>query len=181
MINENSDNSSTSTLEDEMQAMSIAVHHLKALDEGARIRALSWICDFFKYNGSGLKKFTPEAGQMSNQNDAPSSTFSINNIPELFDIVDPQTGSEKALTIAYWFQVQQGHDGFNSQIINTELKNLGHGIANITTAFSDLLKNKLALQVQKSGKSQQARKVYKLTRKGILQIEVKINQTGGIE
>ena len=53
------------------------------------------------------------------------------------------------------------------------LKNLGHGIPNVTKAL-DSLKGQspaLALQLKKAGTSQQARKTYKITVAGIKQIE----------
>lgn len=57
---------------------------------------------------------------------------------------------------------------FTSQEVNSELKNLGHGVTNITSAFSSLMKRKpaLAMQTAKSGATQQARKRYKLTHAG---------------
>ena len=37
---------------------------------------------------------------------------------------------------AYWVQVCQGNQGFDGQSVNKELKNLGHGLGNITMALN---------------------------------------------
>jgi len=56
--------------------------------------------------------------------------------------------------------------------VSTELKNLGHGVANITRAFNDLKARRpaLAIQVQKSGRAKQARKKYKITEAGLTKV-----------
>ncbi len=53
--------------------------------------------------------------------------------------------------------------------VNAELKNVGDALSNVTVAFETLksLKPALVMQMAKSGKSQQARKTYKLTVVGI--------------
>ena len=170
------ENTASVTANDEIQAMSKLAAALAPLDEGAKKRVLSWACEFFGIGGV-ISKIDSPADPGSNDNGL-TKTYFASSAAELFDEADPKTGAEKALVIAYWLQTHEGQDGFSSQSVNTELKNLGHGVANITAAFTDLLDQKLALQIQKSGKSQQARKVYKLTRKGILQVEAMIKGAG---
>jgi hypothetical protein len=159
--------------DNEIQAMSKLATILAPLNGEAKKRVLSWAYEFFSIGGISTKK-VPRIDDESNDNGTPR-TLPNSGVAEIFDAADPKTGAEKALIVAYWLQVHQGQDGFSSQSVNKELKNLGHGVANITAAFTDLLEQKLALQIQKSGKSQQARKVYKLTRKGTLQVEAMIN------
>jgi hypothetical protein len=62
--------------------------------------------------------------------------------------------------------------------VNKELKLLGEGVPNITMAVDALRSQKpaLAVQLQKSGKTRQARKTYKLTVAGIKEVERMINQ-----
>ncbi|MDB5491916.1 MAG: hypothetical protein JWO78_1765 [Micavibrio sp.] len=171
------ENTAHSNATDEITAMSKIASALEALDSNSKKRVLTWACQAFGVQVSGHK---PASTDPVTNDNATSRIISGDGVAEVFDKADPQTGAQKALVVAYWFQTHDGLDGFSSQAVNSELKNLGHGIANITAAFTDLLEDKLALQVQKSGKTQQARKVYKLTRKGILQVEAMINN-GGIE
>jgi hypothetical protein len=95
---------------------------------------------------------------------------------DLFSATSPTTNTEKALVGGYWLQVCQGTENFVSMAVNNELKNLGEGVENITSAFDGLkeVKPQLALQVRKDGKSQQARKRYKLTVAGIRGVEAMI-------
>ena len=100
---------------------------------------------------------------------------------ELFDAVAPNMEYEKAITIGYWFQVLQGQPEFGSQEVNTALKNMGHGIANITDAFGSAMGRKpsLVLQTQKSGTAKQARKQFKLTLAGIRWVEARLANLDG--
>jgi len=58
------------------------------------------------------------------------------------------------------------------------LKNLGHPIANITSAFNNLKARKPAtvMQLKKAGTTKQARKTYKLTLAGKSAVEAMVHQ-----
>ncbi len=91
----------------------------------------------------------------------------------LFTAADPDTNAEKALVAGYWLQVCLGQGDFDSQTANKALKSIDRGLVNITHAFTMLreMKPSLALPVSKGGRSQQARKRYKLTVLGIRSVE----------
>jgi hypothetical protein len=99
---------------------------------------------------------------------------------DLFSAASPTTNPERALVGGYWLQMCQGVESFASMSVNNDLKNLGEGVENITSAFDSLKDGKpqLALQVRKDGKSQQARKKYKLTIAGIRVVERMIRGEG---
>ena len=96
---------------------------------------------------------------------------------ELFDAASPETGPNSALVGGYWLQVCQGRESFASQEVNDLLKNQGHPVKNITSAYTALRESKprLVHQLQKSGKSRQARKTLKLTQEGIRKVEKTLN------
>jgi hypothetical protein len=97
----------------------------------------------------------------------------FDDLATLFHEADPKTDAEKALVAGYWFQVLEQQKDFESQPLNSELKNLGHGVGNITDAMTALIRRKpaLVIQIQKSGTTRQARKRYKLTTTGIKHVE----------
>ena len=72
------------------------------------------------------------------------------------------------LVAAYWVQEIQGRDSFGSLELNRLLKDLGRGVTGTAKVMSSLIERKpaLVLQLRKSGSSQQARKVYRLTEAG---------------
>ncbi|MDF2691418.1 MAG: hypothetical protein K0S29_1273 [Gammaproteobacteria bacterium] len=149
----------------ELQAMSeISIALSRLGSEDAKLRALNWALGKF-----GLNKSPHLVDQ--NINKTPGSSESFEAIADLFDTAHPTTSAEKSLVVGYWLQVVMGNVDFGSQSVNKELKNLGHGISNITSALSELIKQKQVLQITKAGKSQQARKKYKLTRLGIQRVE----------
>ncbi len=158
----------------EIQAMSQISKILSDLkDNDAITRVLRWTAD--RYGVSFLAKTrNVEAGgnsQDGSENDEADGEFS--DIASLFSAAGPSTEMDKALVAGYWTQVIEGQEPFESFTINKQLKNLGHGVTNITRALDELmeLKPQLVLQTQKSGKSKQARKKYKLTEAGISRVK----------
>jgi hypothetical protein len=154
----------------ELDAMRQVAASLDPLQEDARARIISWATA--KY---GLRVYpsNPSASSARSGEAMPSSTGSTDttlegydSLAEFFDAADPEIESEKALVVGLWMQKCNGMDTFDSGAVNRELKHLGHGVGNITVAFNDLISRKLAIQTAKSGKSQQARKKYKITRVG---------------
>ena len=150
----------------ELSAMQKLFETLEPLDEGARGRVLSWVAQRLAIKGApeSVRQATPRAGAQENPEGKQFGAFA-----DLFNAVAPSTNADKALTAGYWLQVCQWQNQFASQVVNKELQHLGHGIGNVTDAFRQLQRKKpaLAIQVKKSGKSQQARKLYKLTQAGI--------------
>jgi Tfp pilus assembly protein PilX len=95
------------------------------------------------------------------------------DVAALYTAAAPRTEPERALVVGYWFQVHQGMKDFDSQRVNAELKNMGHGVGNITEAFSRLIgrKPQYVIQTRKSGTARQARKLYRVTNEGIKRVK----------
>jgi hypothetical protein len=156
----------------ELAAMSLINQALGDLEPEAVARVLRWARDRFAPTLASVE----QEGETEERRGAGHRTGEAQGLEEIADLIDatsPKTGAERALVTAYWFQVEQGNANVTGQQVNDELKNLGIGITNVTMAFDDLMKRKpaLAMQVQKSGKSRQARKKYKLTGAGIRHVE----------
>ena len=86
---------------------------------------------------------------------------------------NPSTDRERTLVASYWAQVCENQTSFAAQTLNAQLKDLGHGVGNITEALSALKieRPSLVLQLKKSGTSRQARKTYKLTIEGVRRVQ----------
>ena len=148
---------------------------LKSLGGDAQARVLIHVSGLLDIKGvaSSARRQSQsndeEAALQHEQKAAPK----FSTLAELFNAADPHTNAQKALVAGYWFQVCQGAETFDGFSANKELKQLGHGLINITAALDDLREAKpaLVLQVGKSGKSRQARKTYKLTIAGIKSVE----------
>jgi hypothetical protein len=159
-----------SDLDPEITAMTGVASALAPLEEDARGRVLRWAAERFEVT---LQPARAAAEPAEEDEDIVPATVSdpsqYASFAELFENSTPRTTTDKALIAAYWFQVIQGSAGFQSQQLNTELKNLGHGLSNVTDSLgsAERAKPTLVMQVNKSGKSKQARKTYKLTLAGI--------------
>jgi hypothetical protein len=163
-----------SDIDAELTAMQTAYATLSALDTEARTRVLNYLISRLEVTTLNTKSKTlPDNSVALVEADTQESTQSFGSLAELHDAAGPKSNAEKALVAGYWLQVCEGNETFDSQSANTALKHLGDGVANITAAIDSLKNQKpaLALQLRKSGKSQQARKVYKITVAGIKAVE----------
>lgn len=156
----------------ELKAMGLITEALGDLEPDAVTRVLRWARARFD-------SATPEAliekdpGEANGGRGRSAKAHEFEEIADIMDAAGATTGAERVLVGSYWFQVGEGNASVTGQQINDELKNLGIGVSNVTMAFDDLMRRKpaLAMQVQKSGKSKQARKKYKLTSEGVRRVE----------
>jgi hypothetical protein len=95
------------------------------------------------------------------------------DIADVYHRSDPQTDQDRALVAAYWIQEVQKMNPFESRAVNNALKRLGYPIANITRSLTELasVRPQLVFQVEKSGRTQQAQKKYRVTEAGIRAVQ----------
>lgn len=166
----------------EFGAMQTVFTALQNLDEEARVRVIDYVSARLGIAPVGRaaakrpeepERVEVEEAALEQEQDA-APKFS--SFAELFDAAQPKGTSDKALVAGYWLQVCQGTDSFDGFSANKELKHLGQGLPNVTSAIDTLKGQKpaLALQLKKSGKSRQARKLYKITVAGIRAVEAMI-------
>jgi len=169
----------------EFSAMHILYGALEPLDDEARSRVVNYVIARLDIGVQRvIKAQSPLSNATEGEADDPSlkeeqsAAPKFGSLAELYDAAgNPHGNGEKALVAGYWLQVCGGNENFDSQSINKELKNLGEGVANITAALEYLKNQKpaLAIQLKKSGTSQQARKIFKVTVAGIKAVEAMIN------
>lgn len=167
----------------EFSAMQTVYTALQSLDEGARIRVLDYvtsrlgIAPIAKVSAKQVVEAARDEEDEATLEQEQESPTKFDSLAELFDAAQPTSTADKALVAGYWLQVCQASESFDGFSVNKELKHLGEGLPNVTSAI-DTLKGKkpaLALQLKKSGKSQQARKVYKITVAGVRAVEAMIS------
>ena len=150
----------------EITAMSAVAKALEPLDEVVRRRVIGWAASRFGVSPTGTSKSSGEERSSFPASESARSEFE--SFAELFEAADPRTDKDRALVAAYWAQVCQSQATFPAQTVNASLKDLGHGLSNVTVALEALKDEKpaLILQLKKSGTTKQARKTYKLTVEG---------------
>jgi hypothetical protein len=166
----------------EIKAMGAVASALTGLDDDeARIRVLSWAATRFapsvRISGAAGGKTVVESEDEAEETETPEFTAFV----DLFDAAQPRTEPERALVGAYWYQVIEGAPDFPSMTVNNALKDVGHGVSNITDALAALQKRRPAQirQVAKSGRNRQARKKYKLTTAGVAEVKRLLGEGGG--
>ncbi len=161
------------TADAEFSAMQTLYTTLIGLSAEAQGRVIKYIVDRLALRISGAIKHSWPVNDTDEAEGQNAGRKKFHSLAELHDAAQPKTNSERALVAGYWVQVCEGNEKFDSQTTNTALKHLGHGLANVTAALDSLKNQKpaLALQIQKSGKTQQARKTYKITVAGIKAVE----------
>ena len=170
----------------EVKAMGKLADAMADLDPDAIGRVLRWAVDAYnvEVRGAGGKGGTGRvagaggAGGDTSQGQGTNGVPQFTSLAELHAATSPESDADKTLVGAYWAQFGEGKSEFGSQEINAALKNLGHRIANITTAFDTLKARKPAavMQLKKSGTSRQARKTYRLTLAGKSAVEAMVSQ-----
>ena len=155
-----------------MTAIAAALDTFEESEHETLARVVRWAASRYKVSvgehptGRGAGGTESKRG-LRDQDNGEASPFE--DIADLYDATRPTTEAEKALVGGYWMMQGEGKQEFTGMEVNARLKNLGHGVSNITDALSQLMGRKpaLVMQTAKSGKSRQARKKYKLTRAGL--------------
>jgi hypothetical protein len=163
---------------DEIEAMKKLAAALEPLDDAARARALQWAVSRYRTGRLPVVINTGAYPDMTGDGDSGAQLSPFETFAHLFEAANPKTESEKALIASYWAQVCENQASFAAQTLNTQLKDLGHRVGNITEALSALKADKpaLILQLKKSGTSRQARKTYKLTQEGIRRVKTMLRE-----
>ena len=163
----------------EFEAFQQVHNALVELDKDAQARVISSVSTLLGISAPAVHRAKPGA-PAADENDVgldetvdQSNNDAFSEFAELYAAADPHSTADKALVAGYWLQVCEGGGNFSGQAVNTELNHLGHKIANVTNALSSLnsAKPQLVLQLRKSGKTQQARKTYKLSAEGIKRVK----------
>lgn len=173
-----------SSAEQEFDATRSVYNALEPLDDDARERVVQHVAGILEIHASKAAEVkTTDVETKPGEETVvltPPDTPSFPTFAELFNAADPQTAADKALVAGYWLQVGQvgqNADSFDGQSANKELNHLGHKLGNITNAIGALNTQRpsLAIQLAKSGSSQQARKKYKITIAGIDAVKAMLN------
>jgi hypothetical protein len=176
------------TQDPEIEAIGVITTALGQLDDQqARLRVLHYANQRFGVGDLEPRQprhlpLTPEHG---NPSESPPSDVANANFPgfvDMFDKANPTSNVDKALVAAYWLQGSQSQASWGGQQVNNLLKDLGHGLGNVTHALTSAQERKPAFvrQVSKAGKAQQARKTYKLTTAGVTHVRTKLGLSGVI-
>lgn len=150
----------------ELSAMNAVLSALQPLDAPAQVRVLRW----------AWERFAPESpltGEIEKQRHGETRPETFDDVADVVHATGASTGPERALSVAFWLQELGQRPSFTAQEVNTALKNLGHPLANVTKTLDSLRAQRpsLVMQLSKSGRSQQARKTYRLTTAGIQRVK----------
>jgi len=170
----------------EVVAMGKVVEALKGLQLDAVARVLGWASNAYKVEvkKTETRKVTPDHDDEPNDEVNGNGDRNGNrqarfvDLAELYAATSPDSEADKTLVAAYSAQFLDNKPEFGAFEINQALKNLGHPIGHITTAFDTLKARKpaLVMQLKKAGTSKQARKTYRLTLAGKSAVEAMVGQ-----
>jgi hypothetical protein len=160
----------------ELKAMKGVADALTGLHKDAVSRVLQWAAGSFGASVVPLPR--AKSARTEDEDDDMAAAQEFDSLADLYPAAQPKTDADRTLVAGYWYQFKEGQEEFGSQTLNRALKNLGHGVGNITRALETLKAQSpaLVMQVRKSGSSQQARKKYKLTAAGKKAVELLIGQ-----
>ncbi|MBI3478039.1 MAG: hypothetical protein HY010_20085 [Acidobacteria bacterium] len=155
----------------DLKALETIIKTLEPLSESERERVLRWTGEKLGIQPAllGRTKIGPKK---------PAIDAAFENHPDGFQSVgeflaaaSPQTDADRVLCVAIYLQdFSDSPDAtLSGKQINDVLKDLGHGVKNITDSINTLKSRKPQhmIQTKKAGKSKQAWKEYRVTRAGL--------------
>jgi len=153
---------------------------MKLADNEARQRVLDWVASKLSLSVHRAKTEEKVAASPDAQQSGAVNLSSFDTMADLFAALSPERDKEKALLAAAFLQGKSGETELTGHEINVELKHLGHGLNNVTDAINQLMARspKLMMQVRKEGKTQQAKKKYKVTVEGFRYVQQMLNPSG---
>jgi hypothetical protein len=158
-------------MDPEIDAMSKVAEALKELENDARNRVLKWASDKYNVKFVGRKSSDLDSNDKRDTDEAENDdlTNKYDTFADLYEDAAPTTNQDKFLVAGYWHQIVCGESNISSASLNKDLKDLGHGVTDISHKFDAFKSTKpqLIIQLKKTGTSKQGRKQYKLTKAGI--------------
>ena len=155
-------------IDPELNAMNEVYSSLKELDKEARQRVIGWVVSRFALTQPRQNSTGADSGQGEGSGEASKDLASYESVADVFSRIDARTKPQRVLVVAAYRQEKKGAAELTGREINKELHHLGHGVKNITTALTSLMKKRpqLIIQTRKGGKSKQAQKKYRVTGEG---------------
>jgi hypothetical protein len=165
----------------EISAMTVIATAMTDLDEDAQGRVLRWAAERYgvSFHSARGRRASPgtsheeDLAENISDEEITAETPKFEYLAELFSRAQPKTDPDKALVAAYWLQVVQGNDKWQAAQLQKELKNLGHGLANVTDSLTKNMRKKpqRIIQIQKAGSAKQAWKTYRVTHEGLVYVQ----------
>jgi hypothetical protein len=157
----------------DLKALETILKTLEPLSEDERERVLRWASEKL-----GISQTVPGQTRGGPQKKAAAIDAAFEKHPggfqdvgEFLAAASPASDADRVLCVAAYLQDISGWADatLSGKQINDELKNLGHGVKNITDSINTLKARKPQhmIQTKKSGKSKQAWKEYRVTRAGV--------------
>jgi hypothetical protein len=158
----------------DLKALEVVLKTLDPLSEDERERVFRWAAEKL---GIQLARPGRSGGGAPRKQDPIDAAFErhaggFQTVGEFLAAASPKSDADRVLCVATYLQdFSETPDAvrLSGKQINDELKNLGHGVKNITDAINTLKgrKPQHMIQTKKSGRAKQAWKEYRVTRAGI--------------
>jgi hypothetical protein len=170
----------------EIVALNTAYTALKDLAPDAIQRNINWLATRLGVSAiakapTGGRSPTPTETVATNNPDGQTASGEFEKFATSADFlsqINEPTDKERVLAIAAYIQKKEPDKELTGFSINKELKHIGHGVANITSAIQTWVDQRpqLMIQIRKTGTTKQAKKVYKVTEEGMKSVRKRLSQ-----
>ncbi len=156
----------------DLKALETVLKALEPLSEDERARVLRWASEKLEIQ----EQVRGKIGVTPMKKAAIDAAFEkhpggFENIGEFVAAASPASDVDRVLCVAAYLQdFNDSSDvALSGKQINDELKNLGHGVKNITDCINSLKSRKPQhmIQTRKAGRAKQSWKEYRVTRAGV--------------
>lgn len=169
----------------DLKALETILKTLQPLTEDERERVIRWACEKLEIHLTSPGRVGGGAIKTAAAIDAAFEKHpgGFQNAGEFLAAASPASDADRVLCVAAYLQDfgDTPNATLSGKQINDELKNLGHGVKNITDSINTLKARKPQhmIQVKKGGKAKQAWKEYRVTRAGVEHAYRLIGEKGG--
>jgi hypothetical protein len=157
----------------DLKALETILKTLEPLSEDERERVLRWASEKLGIQQTGPGRTVGGAPKKTAAIDAAFEKHpgGFQSVGEFLAAASPGSDADRVLCVAVYLQdFSESPDAtLSGKQINDELKNLGHGVKNITDSINTLKARKPQhmIQTRKAGRAKQAWKEYRVTRAGV--------------
>jgi len=161
----------------ELSVMAAVNAVLAGLEQEVVARVLRWAADRYKVALTPASQRGTADKKITGSTEDPVEGVEEKAVVEFSELFasagSPPADPDRVLVAAYWYQVENGQNELESQALNRELKNTGHGVSDMPRALNSLMnaRPQLVIQLKKKGTTRQARRTFKLTTEGIKKVK----------
>lgn len=168
----------------ELNAMQQIATIVSELAPAERKRVAAWLSEYAAQEDARVAtpaEDEPDAAPEDPAEDAEQAVTPAGQQPatfaELYEVVAPKKGAQKAAVAAYWLEAKQGQQSWKASEVNKLLKSIDVKVSSMSIVLTNAVKAKdpLVIELARLGDSERSRKTFRLSESGLAYVASQLN------